>query len=292
MKEYYIAQDEQKKGPYSLKDLKYETVLPDTLLWKEGWPNWMLAKDAAQEVSAIELIINDALPPLPQREEKPKKKKPNLLMSVAQIADGDLEPLGSLLDSDEEQESKEQVASKEKPSWIDTFYHFCGSQIDALLLKNESKVDSSFFFRNLNKARNYYKSLSLVRQKSMSFLISIFLVASFLTLWLLLVADGEDLLAIPLAMIPIVLVISGYVALYQIKFVDKPISKVVNAIVFFTLGFLPKVIKNAIVQIVKFLIFSILIIFFGWFIGGIYLAFRVVIAFVNPKNMPSFERFG
>ena len=40
MKEYYIAVDGQQKGAFSLKDLKREIVLPDTLMWKEGWDNW------------------------------------------------------------------------------------------------------------------------------------------------------------------------------------------------------------------------------------------------------------
>lgn len=107
MKEYYISDGENKRGAFSLKDLKHEIVLPNTLIWKEGWEEWKKAKDAALIEPAIDLIINDA-PPLqqqqtapPRREAQPKKKKKSLLKTAKTLwkaADGDIEDLGDLIE--------------------------------------------------------------------------------------------------------------------------------------------------------------------------------------------------
>jgi hypothetical protein len=296
MKEYYIAQNDEKKGPFSLKDLKHETVLPETLIWKEGWPEWKQAKDAVQEVPSIELIINDEVstPSIPQQEPK-KKEKPNMLMTAAKLAEGDLESIGSLFNSSKAKDDQAAEGQKpeDKPSFVGMFYAFCGEHIDIFLTKNSSKIGSNFFYTKLNKAREYYKALSPVRQKSASFMVSYFL---FILFVLLVSVISGSFFSEPLGMILTALLFSmtfaSYVALYEVKFVDKPITKVTNAVIFFTLGFLPNFIKKIIVQIVKFLIFTIIVFFLNFVIGPVYIAFRLVIAFVNPKDMPSFDRYG
>ena len=109
MKEYYISDGENKQGAFSLKDLKHEIVLPDTLMWKEGWAEWKTAKQAALIEPAIDLIINDTPPPpIPPRQAEPPKQKAKLkkekksllktMKTVMKAADGDIEDLGDLLE--------------------------------------------------------------------------------------------------------------------------------------------------------------------------------------------------
>ena len=109
MKEYYISDGENKRGAFSLKDLKHETVLPDTLIWKEGWEDWKTAKEAALIESAIDLIINDVPPSIPEppiqavptRPKAKLKKKKSLLKTAKTLwkaADGDIDDLGDLLE--------------------------------------------------------------------------------------------------------------------------------------------------------------------------------------------------
>ena len=97
MKEYYISDGENKRGAFSLKDLKNEIVFPDTLIWKEGWAEWKTAKDAALIEPAIDLIINDT-PPLPPKDQaQPQKKKKSLLKTIITVADGDIDDLADLI---------------------------------------------------------------------------------------------------------------------------------------------------------------------------------------------------
>ena len=108
MKEYYISDGENKRGGFSLKDLKNETVLPNTLIWKEGWEEWKTAKEAALIEPAIDLIINDTPP---RREAPPQKKKKSVfktLKTIAKVADGDIDDLGELLEGQGENKHKEQ----------------------------------------------------------------------------------------------------------------------------------------------------------------------------------------
>lgn len=109
MKEYYLSDGENKRGAFSLKDLKNETVLPDTLIWKEGWTEWKTAKEAALIEPSIDLIINDTPPLLPKQE--PKKKKKNLLKTIIKISEGDLEDLGELIGRREDKTAKGQSKS-------------------------------------------------------------------------------------------------------------------------------------------------------------------------------------
>ena len=106
MKEYYIVENGEKKGAFSLKDLKYETVLPDTLIWKEGWAEWKKAKDAVNDIPEIELIINDT-PPVPQQEQQPKKRKRDMLTTLYKVSEGDFDEIGSLIEGNDKKQQNE-----------------------------------------------------------------------------------------------------------------------------------------------------------------------------------------
>lgn len=289
MKEYYIVENGEKKGAFSLKDLKYQTVLPDTLIWKEGWAEWKKAKDAINDIPEIELIINDT-PPVPSQEgekPKPKKKKGNVLSTLYKASEGDLEAVGSLLGSDDKKEEEEKVV-EDTISWTHRIYSFVGDHIDMLLNKNQDKIGSDFFYTKLSGVRNFYKSLSPVRQVSFSFLISC--VVAYLVIYLVAVFIGEPG-NLFLGSFALMIVWAAFAALNQIKFIDKPISKVVDTVVLFTMGFLPKTLKRGIAKFVKFLIFLVIIWFIGFPLGILYIVYRAVIAFVNPDKLPSFEQF-
>lgn len=288
MKEYFIAVNGQKKGAFSLKDLKYETVLPDTLIWKEGWDSWQKAKDAAQIIPEIELIINDT-PPIPQQEEeksKPKKKrKRDVLSTIYKASEGDLEGLGTLLGSDDSKEKEEEIV-EDTTSWTQRIYTIVGERIDELLDNNKDKVGSDFFYTKLNGVRNFYKSLSPVRQISFSFIISCVVTYSIILLVAIFIGEPGNLL---LGSFGLMIIWAAFSALNQIKFIDKPISKVVDTVVLFTMGFLPKALKRVITKVVKFFIFLVIVWFIGAPLGILYIGYRVVIAFVNPDKLPSFE---
>lgn len=42
---WFIKVDERKEGPYNIQDLKHHPrMTPDTLVWKEGFKDWILAR--------------------------------------------------------------------------------------------------------------------------------------------------------------------------------------------------------------------------------------------------------
>ena len=287
MKEYYIVENGEKKGAFSLKDLKYETVLPDTLIWKEGWAEWKKAKDAVNDIPEIELIINDT-PPVPQQEQKPNKKKRDMLTTLYKVSEGDLDEIGSLIEGDGKKKESEEKIEEDKTSWTNRIYSFVGDHIDMLLAKNQDKIGSDFFYTKLSGVREFYKGLSPVRQISFSFLISC--VVAYIIIYLVAVSIGEPG-NLFLGSFALMIIWAAFAALNQIKFLDKPITKVVDTIVLFTMGFLPKALKRGIAKFVKFLIFCVIIWFVGFPLGMGYIAYRVIIAFVNPDKLPSFEQF-
>lgn len=287
MKEYYIVENGEKKGAFSLKDLKYETVLPDTLIWKEGWAEWKKAKDAVNDIPEIELIINDT-PPVPQQEQKPNKKKRDMLTTLYKVSEGDLDEIGSLIEGDGKKKESEEKIEEDKTSWTNRIYSFVGDHIDMLLAKNQDKIGSDFFYTKLSGVREFYKGLSPVRQISFSFLISC--AVAYIIIYLVAVSIGEPG-NLFLGSFALMIIWAAFAALNQIKFLDKPITKVVDTIVLFTMGFLPKALKRGIAKFVKFLIFCVIIWFVGFPLGMGYIAYRVIIAFVNPDKLPSFEQF-
>lgn len=48
-KEWYIRIKGQQEGPYSLPELKRDIrITPDTLVWKEGFPQWLPARNVPE----------------------------------------------------------------------------------------------------------------------------------------------------------------------------------------------------------------------------------------------------
>lgn len=76
-KEWFIIVEQTQEGPYSLQDLKKHSKLtPDTLVWKEGFQNWIAARDVFE--------LQDLFKEQPEAESLHELFKPKPLPSDLQ----------------------------------------------------------------------------------------------------------------------------------------------------------------------------------------------------------------
>lgn len=66
MKQYYYADGDQQKGPFSFEELRSKNISKDTYVWYEGLADWMPAGDLA-ELSALFQATTSFAPPPPQQ---------------------------------------------------------------------------------------------------------------------------------------------------------------------------------------------------------------------------------
>lgn len=67
MKEWYCLFHGRKEGPFSLSELKkHPRFTPDTLVWKEGFKEWVRAGD----VRALDVVFKDEKKGRRKREEE------------------------------------------------------------------------------------------------------------------------------------------------------------------------------------------------------------------------------
>ena len=69
-KKYFIAEEEKQKGPFSFNELKEMGITKNTLIWKEGFKDWLKAKKI-EELHDLLLITP---PKLPSSKVKKKEK--------------------------------------------------------------------------------------------------------------------------------------------------------------------------------------------------------------------------
>ncbi|WP_086030256.1 DUF4339 domain-containing protein [Tenacibaculum holothuriorum] len=69
MKKYYIIENNEKKGPFSIEELREFEISFDTLIWTEGLNDWTEAKG----IDELKAFLSKIPPPLP----KSKKRKIN-----------------------------------------------------------------------------------------------------------------------------------------------------------------------------------------------------------------------
>ncbi len=82
MKEYYIAQNNEQRGPFSLEELK---VSPTTSIWREGLSDWVEAKN----VKELEILFKSTPPALPKKNDEknlPQDKTLNVDLRVKRRA--------------------------------------------------------------------------------------------------------------------------------------------------------------------------------------------------------------
>ena len=73
MKEWFIQIDGSSQGPYSIEDLKRDDrITPDTLVWKEGFANWV----PMRKVAELEEVFRDVEENPSSEEEEEEENKP------------------------------------------------------------------------------------------------------------------------------------------------------------------------------------------------------------------------
>jgi hypothetical protein len=77
--EFYIAENGEQKGPFSLPDLKEMAILKSTLIWKEGYENWV----EAETIPELNSIIKRVPPPLPKIAQQIKEEEKTLNVNLA-----------------------------------------------------------------------------------------------------------------------------------------------------------------------------------------------------------------
>lgn len=66
MRNYYIVKNGANSGPYSLDQLKYHGILPETMVWYEGLPEWVEAR-AVPELGELFVVPMVAYAPQIQK---------------------------------------------------------------------------------------------------------------------------------------------------------------------------------------------------------------------------------
>jgi hypothetical protein len=77
-KKYFIAEEEEQKGPFSFNELKEMGISKSTLIWKEGFEDWT----EAGKIEKLQSLLKITPPKLPKGEGKKKKKDKTLNVNL------------------------------------------------------------------------------------------------------------------------------------------------------------------------------------------------------------------
>lgn len=69
---YYIYENGQQSGPFSIEQLKIMHLSDNTNVWCEGMAKW----DKAKNVPELDILFQSSTPPPPPFETKPQKEEP------------------------------------------------------------------------------------------------------------------------------------------------------------------------------------------------------------------------
>jgi hypothetical protein len=64
--QFYIAENGQQTGPFTIDDIKSKNIQQDTLVWTEGLDNWT----KAEHIPLLKEVLRAIPPPLPNTEAK------------------------------------------------------------------------------------------------------------------------------------------------------------------------------------------------------------------------------
>lgn len=89
MEEYFIAENEEQIGPFSIEELKGKSLTAHSLVWREGLEDWIEAK----ELEELKVLFRKQPPPIPRKkdekiiqvEAKIKKEKQPLLKPETEV---------------------------------------------------------------------------------------------------------------------------------------------------------------------------------------------------------------
>jgi hypothetical protein len=260
---YYLLKEEETLGPFSVEALLEEEINPNTWVKREDWSGW-------KKVSSIpELIVHLEEPSIPQSKSASALK--DTLKTI--LADEGLPPelLGQSEDAKEGSENEEEI---DKQSTIDKIYSFISGQIDKYLDRYDGVDDPNILVSKTRASRLWYKSLSRVQQKSLSFAISCVLIFMLISLIASSWYWGYRVLRFWIA----------FVALNQVSAINKVVSYITDIVVLFTMVFLPKSIKQVIANLSRNILNIIIALLLNMFIAPIYILYLVYLFFTNQSE--------
>lgn len=59
---YYIARNGAKEGPFTLEELRFQNITPETYIWYQGLDNWVLASQVPQVMDVLQGVTPAANP--------------------------------------------------------------------------------------------------------------------------------------------------------------------------------------------------------------------------------------
>lgn len=78
-KKYFIAEDDEQKGPFSFNELQEMGISKTTLIWKEGFEDWT----EAGKIEKFQSLLTITPPKLPKKKEIKKTKDKTLNVNLA-----------------------------------------------------------------------------------------------------------------------------------------------------------------------------------------------------------------
>jgi hypothetical protein len=260
---YYLLREEETLGPFSVEALLEEEINPNTWVKREDWSGW-------KKVSNIPELIGHIEEPTVM-----KSKKSSVVTDTVKafLADEGLPPelLGQSGDTKEDTGFEEEI---DKQSTIDKIYSFISSQIDKFLEKYEGVDDPNILVSKTRALRSWYKSLSRVQQKSLSFAISCILIFMLISLFASSWYWGYRVLRFWIA----------FVALNQVSAINKVVSYITDIVVLFTMVFLPKSIKQIIANLSRNILNIVIALLLNVFIAPVYILYLVYLFFTNQSE--------
>ncbi len=141
MEKYYYIDNisKQQQGPVALDDLPSRNILPETMVWKSGMPNWVRA-DSVEELAF--LFDKRAAKPQPDKKERPSLEKkyqgsPSGNQGTAATKDTDTPPV-----------PKNWLLESILLSIL------CCSPVSVVGIIYASRVESLYYSKNYDKAVN------------------------------------------------------------------------------------------------------------------------------------------
>jgi GYF domain 2 len=77
-KKYFIAEDDEQKGPFSFNELQEMGISKTTLIWKESFEDWTVAG----KIEKLQSLLKITPPKLPKREVEKKNKDKTLNVNI------------------------------------------------------------------------------------------------------------------------------------------------------------------------------------------------------------------
>lgn len=77
-KKYFIAEDGEQKGPFSINELKEMSISKTTLIWKEGLDDWT----EAGRIEKLQISLKSTPPKLPENLQKKTKNEKTLNVNL------------------------------------------------------------------------------------------------------------------------------------------------------------------------------------------------------------------